>query len=124
MKKLIVIAGLCLTTSFAFCQKRITVLPLKDRTGSGVRMNISEKAADALLSKLAETGGFTVVDRESLAAIQSEKNLKFDADFNPANAPKSGLLAVCDYVVTGQIDEFSANENSWKRETTSPRRRR
>jgi curli biogenesis system outer membrane secretion channel CsgG len=92
--------------------KRITVLPLKDRTGSGAKMNISEKAADALLAKLAETGKFQVVDRESLAAIQSEKNLKFDADFNPANAPKSGLLAVCDIMVTGQIDEFSANEDS------------
>jgi hypothetical protein len=75
-------------------------------------MNISEKAADALLAKLAETGKFQVVDRESLSAIQSEKNLKFDADFNPANAPKSGLLSVCDVLVTGQIDEFSANESS------------
>jgi len=92
--------------------KKITVLPLKDRTGSGVRMNISEKAADALLSKLAETGKFIVVERESLAALQTEKNLKFDADFNPANAPKSGMLAVCDFLVTGQIDEFNANENS------------
>lgn len=114
--RLLLLVVLCSTAFTAFGQaprtKRITVLPLKDRTGSGARMNISEKAADALLAKLAETGQFTVVDRESLAAIQSEKNLKFDADFNPANAPKSGLLAVCDIMVMGQIDEFSANEES------------
>ena len=113
--KLIVLAILSLSALPMFSQanlKKITVLPLKDRTGSGARMNISEKAADALLSKLAETGKFIVVERESLPALQSEKNTKFDADFNPAGAPKSGLLAVCDFLVTGQIDEFSANENS------------
>ena len=113
--KFIVLAIISLSTLPVFSQarlKKITVLPLKDRTGSGVRMNISEKAADALLSKLAETGKFIVVERESLAAFQSEKNLKFDADFNPANAPKNGMLAVCDFLVTGQIDEFSANESS------------
>lgn len=113
--KLMALAILSLSALPALSQvklKKITVLPLKDRTGSGVRMNISEKAADALLSKLAETGKFIVVERESLAALQTEKNLKFDADFNPANAPKSGMLAVCDFLVTGQIDEFNANENS------------
>jgi curli biogenesis system outer membrane secretion channel CsgG len=93
-------------------QKRITVMPFKDRTGSPASFNISEKVADAILAKLAETGQFIVVERESLAALQSEKNLKFDADFNPQNAPKSGMLAVCDIVITGQIDEFSANQTS------------
>lgn len=93
-------------------QKRITVMPFKDRTGSGPGLNISEKVADAIMGKLAETGQFIVVERESLAALQSEKNLKFDADFNPQNAPKSGMLAVCDIVITGQIDEFSANQTS------------
>ena len=39
-------------------------------------MNISQKAADALLAILAETGLFTVADRESLDAIQAEKKLK------------------------------------------------
>ncbi len=87
-------------------------MPFKDRTGSGPALNISEKVADAIMGKLAETGQFIIVERESLAALQSEKNLKFDADFNPLNAPKSGMLAVCDIVITGQIDEFSANQTS------------
>jgi curli biogenesis system outer membrane secretion channel CsgG len=93
-------------------QKRITVMPFKDRTGSDPSLNISQKVADDILAKLAETGQFIVVERESLAALQSEKNLKFDADFNPQNAPKSGMLAVCDIVITGQIEEFSANQTS------------
>ena len=115
-RRLAVVVALCLFISPVIAQtgrqKRITVMPFKDRTGSGARMNISEKVADAILAKLAETGQFIVVERESLASLQSEKNLKFDADFNPANAPKSGLLAVCDIVITGQIDEFSANQDS------------
>ncbi len=97
---------------FGQAKKRITVLPLKDRTGSGAKLNVSQKAADEILSKLAETGQFTVVERDQLAAIGSERNLKFDADFNPVNAPKSGLQTVCDYIVIGQIDEFSANQES------------
>lgn len=107
--------GLCLWAIPALSQarqKRITVMPFKDRTGSAPSLNISEKVADAILAKLAETGQFIVVERESLAALQSEKNLKFDADFDPHNAPKSGMLAVCDIVITGQIDEFSANQTS------------
>jgi curli biogenesis system outer membrane secretion channel CsgG len=112
LKAFVCAATVCLAALPAAGQRKITVLPLKDRTGSGARMNISEKAADAILSKLAETGQFIVVEREGLAATQSEKNLKFDADFNPANAPKSGLLAVCDFLVTGQIDEFSANSEA------------
>jgi curli biogenesis system outer membrane secretion channel CsgG len=112
--RICVAAALCLSVipSFAQKQKRITVMPFKDRTGSGPALNISEKVADAIMGKLAETGQFIVVERESLAALQSEKNLKFDADFNPLNAPKSGMLAVCDIVITGQIDEFSANQTS------------
>lgn len=113
--RICIAAALCLSAIPVLSQarqKRITVMPFKDRTGSAPNLNISEKVADAILSKLAETGQFIVVERESLTALQSEKNLKFDADFNPQNAPKSGMLAVCDIVITGQIDEFSANQTS------------
>ncbi len=110
---ILAILSLCVVPLFSQAKlKKITVLPLKDRTGSGIRMNISEKAADALLSKLADTGKFIVVERESLPAIKGERSLKYDADFNPADAPKSGMQIVCDYLVTGQIDEFNANEES------------
>jgi curli biogenesis system outer membrane secretion channel CsgG len=105
---------LCLSALTAFAQKpkRITVLQLLDRTGSGKTFGIGQKAADAIMNKLAESGKFTMIERESLAAIQSEKNLKFDAEFDPRNAPKSGLQKICDYIVTGTVDEFSAIQNS------------
>lgn len=97
----------------AYSQKnRITVLPLKDRTNSSLNLNISQKVADELMVKLTETGLFHVYDRENLAAIAAERGLKFDADFDPTNAPKSGLQKVCDYLVTGQIVEFSENQTA------------
>ncbi len=75
-------------------------------------MNIGMKVADALVSKLAESGQFQIIDRENLQRIMAEKNMKFDASFDATNAPKSGLMDVIDILVTGQIDEFNANVKS------------
>jgi hypothetical protein len=75
-------------------------------------MNIGIKVADTLVSKLAETGQFQIIDRENLQRIMAEKNMKFDADFDPTNAPKTGLMNVIDILVTGQVDEFNANVKS------------
>jgi len=75
-------------------------------------MNIGTKVSDALISKLAGTGAFEIVDREYLNTVMSEKNLKFDPNFNPAGAAKTGLLGVVDIIVVGQIDSFNANVNA------------
>jgi curli biogenesis system outer membrane secretion channel CsgG len=90
-------------------KKKIAVFPFDDRTAANQTMNIGVKVSDALISKLAATGAFEIVDREYLNTILSEKNLKFDPNFNPAGAAKSGLLGVVDVIVVGQIDSFNAN---------------
>jgi len=88
--------------------KKVTVLPPRDLTQSGAKLNIALKMQDELMVKLTESHKFAVFNREELAAIAAERNLKFDADFDPRNAPKSGLQKVCDYIITGHIDAFDA----------------
>ena len=93
-------------------KKRIAVYPFNDRTTANQNMNTGMKVADALVSKLAETGAFQVVDRENLQRIMAEKNMKFDASFNASDAPKTGLMDVIDILITGEVDEFNANEKT------------
>lgn len=75
-------------------------------------MNISKKAADAISSLLTQSGKYVVVERENLGQVQSEKNLQYDAEFTSKGAPKSRQQRVADLLITGQIDEFSAIQNS------------
>jgi curli biogenesis system outer membrane secretion channel CsgG len=106
--------AICLFSLPALAQKarRVVINPLIDRTDSGAKMNISKKAADAISSLLTQSGKYVVVERENLGQVQSEKNLKDDAEFSAAGAPRSGLQKVADLLITGQIDEFSALQNS------------
>jgi curli biogenesis system outer membrane secretion channel CsgG len=101
--------ALVLSAHGQMAHNRVTVLPLKDRTNSGASLDISDKVADELMNQLTETGKYQVIDRENLKSLAAERGLKFDADFDPANAPKSGLVKLCDYLIVGQIDEFSQN---------------
>jgi curli biogenesis system outer membrane secretion channel CsgG len=104
--------SLACLVSQAQTKKKIAVFPFDDRTAANHTMNIGTKVSDALISKLAGTGDFEIVDREYLNRLMAEKNLKFDPDFNPAGAAKTGLLGVVDIVVVGQIDSFNANVTS------------
>jgi len=110
-----VLVLLCLvasTASHAQTKKKIAVYPFDDRTTANQTMNIGVKVSDALISKLADTGAFEIVDREYLDKLLAEKNLKLDENFDAAGAAKSGLLGVVDIIVVGQIDSFEANVTS------------
>ena len=72
-------------------------------------MNVGLKMADALISKLAETGTFEVVDREYLNKIIAEQNLKMGDRFDATGAAKIGKLANIDVLIVGHIDAFNAN---------------
>lgn len=90
-------------------RKRIAVYAFDDTTAGTRNMNVGAKVADALISKLAETGTFDVVDREYLNKIIAEQNLKMDERFDPAGAAKLGKLANIDALVIGHVDAFNAN---------------
>lgn len=88
--------------------KRIAILPFDDSVARTQQMNIGEKVADGLISKIAGNGTFEVVDRQYLDRIMAEQNLKMDARFDPTNAAKLGKLANVDLLIMGRIDAFNA----------------
>jgi curli biogenesis system outer membrane secretion channel CsgG len=106
-------------------KKKIAIYPFDDRTSANRPMSTAEiisgrslgqglgvKVSDAIISKLAGTGNFEVVDREYLNSVMAEKNLKYDPNFDPAGAARSGLLGVVDILIVGRIDSFNANVTS------------
>jgi curli biogenesis system outer membrane secretion channel CsgG len=88
--------------------KRIAILPFDDSVARTQQMNIGEKVADGLISKIAGNGTFEVVDRQYLDRIMAEQNLKMDARFDATNAAKLGKLANVDLLIMGRIDAFNA----------------
>jgi curli biogenesis system outer membrane secretion channel CsgG len=96
---------------------RVAVYPFDDRTTANKDMNVGTKVADLLIAKLARDNAFTVLDRQYVDRILAEKNLKYDPNYNSAEAAKTGLMGTVDVLVTGQIDAFNANAE----QTTSGR---
>jgi curli biogenesis system outer membrane secretion channel CsgG len=88
--------------------KRIAILPFDDSIARTQQMQIGEKVADGLISKIAGSGTFEVVDRQYLNNIMAEQNLKMDERFDPTRAAKLGKLANVDLLVMGRIDAFNA----------------
>jgi hypothetical protein len=83
-------------------KKKIAIYPFDDRTSANRPMSTAEiisghslgqglgvKVSDAIISKLAGTGDFEVVDREYLNSVMAEKNLKYDPNFDPAGAARA-----------------------------------
>lgn len=110
----LLLAVLLCSLSEASGQKRpkLVVLPPKDLTGASKELNLGDKIQSKLINALIKTGKFQVLERSQLDAIAAERNLKLDADFDPRNAPKSGLQKVCDYVLAGNIEAFSASQQA------------
>jgi curli biogenesis system outer membrane secretion channel CsgG len=104
------IAATMLLTGPAFSQTklRIAVFPFDDRTTSNKDMAIGTKVADLLIAKLTDEGSFTVYDRQYIDRILTEKNRKYDPNYDSATAAKSGLMGTVDMIVSGQIDAFNA----------------
>jgi curli biogenesis system outer membrane secretion channel CsgG len=96
----------------AQARRKIAVYPFDEQLVGTRGLNIGEKVADGIISKIAGDGMFDVVDRQYLARIISEQNLKMNARFDPESAAKLGKLANIDVLIVGQIDAFHANASS------------
>jgi curli biogenesis system outer membrane secretion channel CsgG len=101
-----------LSSANAQAKKKIAVYPFDEQLVATRGLNIGEKVADSIISKIAGGGMFDVVDRQYLDKILSEQNLKMSARFDPANAAKLGKLANIDVLIVGQIDAFHADASS------------
>jgi len=97
------------TSAHAQAKKRIAILPFDDHLAGTANLSIGEKVADGLISKLADSGVYEIVDRQYLDNVMREQNLKLGERFDAAGAAKIGKLANVDVLIIGQVNAFHAD---------------
>jgi len=106
---LFALIGFALASSNAQARKRIAVLGFDDRSVQTQNMGIGQRVSDELISALAGSGSFEIIDREYLNKVAAEQTQGYGDRFSPEGAAKLGKLANADVLIIGQIDAFSAN---------------
>src|ERR1035438_1917159 len=103
---------ICTSSAMLFSQakKRVSVLEFDAR---GVQnQDIGGRIADGIISELAGTGNFDVVDRDNLNRVVQEQNTGYGDRFDAANAARIGKLANVNILIVGRVDAFTANIGS------------
>lgn len=95
----------------AQAKKRLAVFEFDARgvEDNGANNDIGIRVADGLVSQLAGSGNFDVVDRDNLARIMQEQNTGQGARFDAETAARIGKLANVNIVILGRIE--SATES-------------
>ncbi len=110
MKKSLVVAlGLFAVASSAAAlaaKPRVAVIEFKDKTQHYDWYRAGQAAQDMLVTELAKSGKYRVIEREQLAAIMQEKNLSLSGDIDPKTAVKAGKLLGVEYIITGALTEL------------------
>jgi curli biogenesis system outer membrane secretion channel CsgG len=92
----------------AQARKRVAILRFDDRSVQTQNMGIGQRVTDELISALAGTGSFEIIDREYLNKVLAEQTQGYGDRFSTEGAAKLGKLANADVLIIGQIDAFSA----------------
>jgi hypothetical protein len=95
--------------AYSQAKTRVAVLEFDAR---GVQFkDIGGKISDGLISKLAGSGNFDLVDRDNLTQIIAEQNLGQAARYDPATAVKIGKLANVNILIMGHVDTFTTDSS-------------
>jgi len=108
--------GTLVTFAAAFCtaaaaqeRPRVAVLPFDNRTDWWAQA-MGEVAADMIVTRLVNSGQFTVIERERLDAILEEQGFQLSGQVNPDDVVQIGRLAGVMYMITGSVTRFSIDE--------------
>jgi len=87
----------------------VAVIPFDNRTDWWAE-SMGEVAADMLVTRLVNSGQFSVIERERLDAILAEQGFQLSGQVNPDDVVQIGRLAGVMYMITGSVTRFSIDE--------------
>ena len=88
---------------------RVAVIPFDNRTDWWAE-SMGEVAADMIVTRLVNSGAFSVIERERLQAILAEQGFQLSGQVNPNDVVEIGRMAGVMYLITGSVTRFSIDE--------------
>jgi curli biogenesis system outer membrane secretion channel CsgG len=95
--------------SSAQAKKRVAILVFDESAVRIKNHQIGQRVTDQLISQLAGSGNYEIIEREKLQRIEQEQNLGYSSRVDTAGAAKLGKLANVNLLIMGQVDDFSAS---------------
>ncbi len=105
----LLLVSICCSRSNAQGKKRVAILGFDDHTVRTQNYQIGQRITDQLISQLAGSGNYEIIDREYLQNILQEQNQSYSSRFDTAGAARLGKLANANLLIIGQVDDFSAS---------------
>jgi curli biogenesis system outer membrane secretion channel CsgG len=105
----LLIVSLPCNYSNAQAKKRVAILGFDESAVRTQNHQIGRRVTDQLISQLAGSGNYEIIDREYLQRIEQEQNQSYGSRFDTAGAAKLGKLANANLLIIGQVDNFSAS---------------
>jgi curli biogenesis system outer membrane secretion channel CsgG len=88
---------------------RIAVIAFDNRTDWWAD-EMGNVAADMIVTRLVNSGAFSVIERERLNAILEEQGFQLTGQVSPSDVFEIGRMAGVDYLITGSVTRFSIDE--------------
>ena len=86
-------------------KRRIGVVDFDNKTTYGAN-RLGTSASDILITELAKSGKFIVVERDKMNTIMAEQKLGMTGAIDPTTAAKVGKILGLNAIVTGAISQF------------------
>jgi curli biogenesis system outer membrane secretion channel CsgG len=113
MKKLVLLVFVMAVSIAAnAAQPRVAVMNLENKTAyRGVENDLEGGVADMLVTALANTKKFRVIERSELEKVLKEQNLGATGAVNAQTAAKIGQILGVEYMVIGSVNQYGISSS-------------